>query len=159
MSPSAVPPVGIEASTPARAAAGSRALEQTAIRRVSSGTASPVAVPHAEQLAGAGTCADPQREDRPVPVRPQPREQLVPPLVGHRPRRPTGTASPVAAGHEIPQEPPDRLHRTAVRTDHQPRHDTLSLNDPAPQRQPDRGNVPLDVSTRHHHAPPSERVA
>ena len=49
-----------------------------------------VAAPHAEQLAGTGTGADPQREDRPVPVRPQPREQLVPPLVGHRPRRAPG---------------------------------------------------------------------
>ena len=251
-----------------------------------------VAAPHAEQLAGTGAGADPQCQDRPVPVRPQPREQLVPPLVRHRPRRAprnprviadlplrperrqgvvmlvrppappvqcdrvdqrpaaqldpelikapqhrvavphrprlvliteialaghrvdgagrggrhrprrgarlrclpqpqdevpdlsggrlvpahaddrqppppsqqvigiaANTAGPVAAGHEVPQEPLDRLYCLAVRINHQPRHDTLSLNDTAPLRQPDRGDVPLDESTRQRHASSLERVA
>ena len=61
-----------------------------------------VAAPHAEQLAGTGAGADPQREDRPVPVRPQPREQLVPPLVGHRPRRAPGNPRVIA---DLPLRP------------------------------------------------------
>ena len=79
----------------------------------------------------------------------------------HRSRlgRAANAAGPVAAGHEIPQEPLNRLYRVAVRIDHQPRHDTLSRNDPAPLRQPDRGDVPLDESTRQRHASPFERVA
>lgn len=57
---------------------------------------------HAEQLGGAGTGAHPHRQDRPVPVTAQRREQRIPLLVRHRPRLPLRQARVVT-------QPPVRL--------------------------------------------------
>lgn len=70
-----------------------------------------IALAHAQQLRGPRTGGDPERDQRPVPVRPQRREQLVEPAVGDRPRDPLRHRRPVTSR---PLRPP-LVHRVAVR--------------------------------------------
>jgi hypothetical protein len=70
-----------------------------------------VAAAHPEQLRRARPSGDPERHQRPVPVRRQRGEQLVEPVVGDRAR------NPPRHRRAIPADPlrPPRLHRVVVR--------------------------------------------
>ena len=70
-----------------------------------------VALAHAQQLRGPRPGRDPERDQRPVPVRPQRREQPVEPVVGDRPRDPLRHDRPVTPR---PLGPP-LVHRVVMR--------------------------------------------
>ena len=70
-----------------------------------------VRAPGAQQLGGPGARGHPKRHQCPVPVRPEPGEQLIEPLVRDLPRYPPRYLRPVPP-HALG---PERLHRAAMR--------------------------------------------